>query len=174
MSTNIYNPRYTIEDAQYAITNLVEIFDYLGLGDPFGAGRAREAILANFLGHTLGDDLQGADAYDNSGNIYEYKTTLASCGVAGRYDVSTQPTWQDQVDYLREDKIANNAYHYYATFTPKMELVSVFEIDGDTVLDLLLPKLQKKFFQDKTNLKVQGLHATLSAKDIRTFGNKLK
>lgn len=166
--------KYTMNDAQSAITNLVEIFECLDLGDPFGAGRAREAILAAFLGHHLGDDLQGADAYDDRGNIYEYKTTLVSCGISGRYDVSSQPTWEEQVEYLRENKIANNAYHYYASFTPKMELVSVYEIDGETVLDLLLPKLHKKFFQDKTNLKVQGLHATLSAKDIRTFGKKLK
>ena len=101
--------KYTMNDAQTAITNLVEIFEYLELGDPFGAGRAREAILAAFLGHHLGDDLQGADAYDDNGNIYEYKTTLVSCGISGRYDVSSQPTWEDQVEYLRENKIANSS-----------------------------------------------------------------
>ena len=163
----------TITDAKNAIENLVNIFEELGLGDPFGAGRAREAILASFLEHKLGEDLHGCDAYTDDGNIYEYKTTLVSSGLAGRYDVSTQPTWEEQVEYLTEDKIANNTYHYYATFTSKLELVSVWKMDGKTVLDLLLPKIKHKFFQDKTHLRVQGIHATLSAKDIRENAIKL-
>lgn len=165
---------YTMSDASKAITELCYMFEELGLGDPFGAGRAREAILADFLGHKLGDDLQGVDAYDDEGNVYEYKTTLASGGLAGRYDVCSQPTWEEFVDYLTDEKIGNNKCHYYATFTEKMELQMVYEMDGDTTLALLLPKLERKFYQDKTNLKVPGLHATLTAKQIREHGRRLR
>jgi hypothetical protein len=164
----------TIKDVQSAISNLVDLFKSLNWGDPFASGRCREAILASFLGHNIAADLHGADAYDDNGDIFEYKTTTVSKGISGRYDVSSQPTWEELVDYLREEKIANHTYHYYATFTPNMEIVSVYEMEGNTVLELILPKLHRKFIQEKTNLKVPSLYATLSAKEIRTHGNKLK
>lgn len=172
----------TMADAAKAITNLCEIFETLGLGDPFGAGRAREAILANFLGHKLGDDLQGCDATDDEGNLYEYKTVLADPEapqasirekIAGRYDVSDRPDWDTFVAYLKEEKIANNKCHYYAAFDSKMNLLSVYEMTGEVALDLLLPKLERKFFQDKSELASPVLHATLTAKDIRENSTRL-
>jgi len=163
----------TMKDAVECIKKLVDIFDELGLGDPFAAGRAREAILADFLSHELGDELHGCDAYNKEGDLFEYKTKTDDFPIAGRYDVSSQPTWDDQVKYLQEEKIANNAKHYYATFTKKFDLTQVWEIDGDKVLELLLPKLNNKYHQDKTNLKVQNLHATLTAKDIRENGKRI-
>ena len=130
----------------------------------------------------MGDDLQGCDAYDDEGNLYEYKTVLADPDapqasirekIAGRYDVCDRPDWDTFVKYLQEEKIANNKFHYYASFDAKMRLLSVYEMAGQTTLDLLLPKLERKFYQDKTELASPVLHATLTAKDIRENATRL-
>lgn len=155
-----------------AVQHVIKVFADEELGDPFASGRAREAILADFLGHTLGVDLHGCDAYDDVGNLFEYKTTYAHIGLRGRYDVSSYPTWSKQVAYLKREKIGIYQYHYFATFTTRLDIQDVYRLSGDTVLDLLLPKFKKKYLCDKTSLKRRDLYATLSAREIMTHGQK--
>ena len=153
-----------------ALDVLYTVCDEMDWGDPFAAGRIREIILANYLNHKIGESLHKEDAINEDGDKIEYKTVLELLGLKGRYDVSWQPTWELQLDYLKNEKIANNKFHYFATFTNNCKLVSVYQMTGEKALELLLPKIQKKFnnfkAKEKLNLKNMSLHATLSKKQI--------
>lgn len=150
-----------------SIINLVDVFNELGLGDPFGGGRTREAILAEFLGHTIGDNLSGADAYDGKGNEFEYKTGFM---FNGRYEVSTYSTWEEQEDYLTNEKIGYYDEHYYAQFNRNYELQKVYRINGKKVNDILLPKFREFYDRDKTNLASHTLTASMTRKDAIEYG----
>ena len=150
-----------------AIRSLVDVFDFFRLGDPFGGGRTREAILAEFLNHTIGDDLSGADAYSADGCEYEYKTGF---GFNGRYEVSTYPNWEEQEEYLVNEKIGYYDIHYYAVFNRKYELVKVYKMSGKKANDILLPKFRDFYFRDKTNLASHTLTASMTRRDAVKYG----
>ena len=98
-------------------TELVRIAQQMDVGDPFGAGRAREIILSGILGHKIGSDLHGIDAESFCGKeTYEYKTSLSTKALSPRYDVSWRDTWEKQIEYLEQDKIANHEFHFFASF----------------------------------------------------------
>ena len=156
-----------IEEVIDAIVNLIDVFNEEGLGDPFGAGRTREAILAEFLDHNIGDDLSGEDAYDENGNEFEYKTGF---DFNGRYEVSTYPTWEEQEKYLLNEKIGYYKFHYYATFNRKYEIQKVYRISGDKANKVLIPKFREFYDRDKTNLASQTLTANMYLNDVLEHG----
>ena len=156
-----------IEEVIDAIVNLIDVFKEEGLGDPFGAGRTREAILAEFLDHNIGNDLSGEDAYDENGNEFEYKTGF---DFNGRYEVSTFPTWEEQEKYLLNEKIGYYKFHYYATFNRKYEIQKVYRISGEKANKVLIPKFKKFYKRDKKNLASQTLTANMYVNDIREHG----
>jgi hypothetical protein len=141
-----------------------------GWGDPFSYARSREIHLAGLLGHTVADDYSGADAFDEDGKPLEYKSTIAK-NINGTYNgISVQDTWEDQEDYLINNKIGKYDNHFIARYEDG-KVVEVWRLSGDDVLSILLPKLKKDW-----NRKINGNHkdprlsATLSKKEIYAVG----
>jgi len=153
---------------------LVQLANELNYGDPFASGRMREIILAHQLGHTIHHDLHGEDAkfLNEESKIVkiEYKTNFEKWGLQGRYDVSWQPTWKEQLEYLTNEKIANKELHYFATFDNDYKIVDIYEMTGKKVLDLLLPSLEENFKNRDNTKKNQGLYATLGQPTITKHG----
>jgi hypothetical protein len=156
---------------------LVQLAGELNYGDPYAAGRMREIILASKLGHTLHHDLHGEDAKfiseDSKVIKVEYKTNFESFGIKGRYDVSWQPTWEDQVYYLETEKIGDKKFHYFATFTIDYTVAEVYELSGEKVLEILLPQFEKKYNTTNSEKKNRGLYATLGQPDIKKYGKHI-
>ena len=143
-----------------------------GWGDPFAAGRLREILLADYLGHELAKTLHEEDATDPKTNKkQEYKTTLESRGFVGRYDISTQDTLETQIEYINEKKIG--CYdHVYATFNEDYEITGIMTAKGKDVAERITPKFLVKFGKETSN-KRKDLHATLTAKDLREIGERI-
>ena len=158
-----------------AVKILIDSCKERNAGDPFAAGRIREIILADLLGHNIAADLHGHDAIVkvNQNNFkVEYKTAFIEYGLKGRYDVSWYPTWEEQEKYLLTEKIGSSKYHYFATFDSSYVIQEVMELTGERVCDLLIPAfksvyLSKDSRQDKRN---SGLYASLGSPDIRAYG----
>ena len=141
-----------------------------GWGDPFSYARSREIHLAGLLGHTVADDYSGADAFDEDGKPLEYKSTIAK-NINGTYNgISVQDTWEDQEDYLINNKIGKYDNHFIARYDDG-KVVEVWRLSGEDVLSILLPKLKKDW-----NRKINGNHkdprlsASLSKKEIYSVG----
>lgn len=141
-----------------------------GWGDPFSYARSREIHIAGLLGHKVSDTLSGADGIDEDGEC-EYKSTVAKNIKATYNGISVQPTWEDQVTYLKEQKIAKYKNHYYARYDGG-KVVEMYKMTGDKVLELLLPKLEKKYPNIHTK-KDPRLGADISTKEIYEFGEKI-
>ena len=144
-----------------------------GWGDPFSYARSREIHLAGLLGHTVADDYSGADAFDENGKPLEYKSTINK-NINGTYNgISVQDTWEDQEEYLINDKIGKYDNHFIARYEDG-KVVEVWKLSGDDVLGILLPKLKKDW-----NRKINGNHkdprlsATISKKEIYAVGTRV-
>ena len=140
-------------------------------GDPMSYARSREILIAGTLGHKIADTLSGADAIDEDGEC-EYKSTI-STSINGSYNgISVQPTWEEQVEYLKNKKIAKYKNHYIARFDGG-KIVEIWKLDGTDVLNILLPKL-KKGFESTKNRKDPRLGASLTQKEIKDNGIKIR
>ena len=141
-----------------------------GWGDPFSYARSREIHLAGLLGHTVADDYSGADAFDGDGKPLEYKSTIAK-NINGTYNgISVQDTWEDQEDYLINNKIGKYDNHFIARYDDG-KVVEVWRLSGEDVLSILLPKLKKDWTRKiNGNHKDPRLSATLSKKEIYAVG----
>ena len=159
-------------------TEFMKLYDQMidlsareGYGDPFTYGRGKEIYLAEWLGHTVASTLAGSDGYDQDGNPVEYKSTINSQIKATYNGVSVQDSWEEQVEYLETNKIGKYKKHFFSRFD-ETGLVEVWSMESDRVLELLLPKLSKKFHK-KDKGKDPRLGASLSKKEIYTFGTRL-
>ena len=142
-----------------------------GWGDPFSYARSKEIYAACVFGHTVAPDYSGADALNEQGDEVEYKSTIGK-KIQGAYTgISVQSTWEDQVRYLREEKIAKYPEHYYNRFN-EGELVESWKLTGDKVFDILLPKLENKYPTVLTK-KDPRLSATVTKKEIIKYGKKV-
>jgi len=140
-------------------------------GDPFSYARAKEIDIAIELGHKVSDTLSGADGYDKDGGA-EYKSTITKT-IKGTYSgISVHPTWSEQVEYLKNEKIAKYKNHYIARFD-KGNIVEVWKLDGETVLNILLPKLEKSY-HTILEKKDPRLGASLTQKEIYENGIKIR
>lgn len=143
-----------------------------GWGDPFSYARSKEIHMAGLLGHKVSDTLSGADGYDEDGGC-EYKSTIGVRINATYNAISVQPTWDDQVKYLREEKIAKYKNHYHARYEGG-KVVEMYKLSGEQVLELLLPKLKRAYDRMGTaNLADPRLGATLSMTEIKNNGERL-
>jgi len=86
--------------------------------------------------------------------------------------ISVQPTWEEQVEYLKNKKIAKYKNHYIARFKSG-KIVEIWKLDGTDVLNILLPKL-KKGFESTKNRKDPRLGASLTQKEIYKYGVKVR
>ena len=144
-----------------------------GWNDPFSYARGKEIYTACRLKHIVAKTYAGADATDELGEC-EYKSTTQN-RIQGTYNgISVQPTWEEQVRYLKEDKIAKYQNHYFARFDlEKGDIVEAYRLDGDTVLDILLPKLEKQYLTAK-HKKDPRLGASVTMTEIKKHGEPLE
>jgi len=141
------------------------------LGDIFSYARSKEVYAACRLGHTVANDYSGADAFNQKGQPIEYKSTIAKKMQGSYTGISVQPTWEDQEKYLREEKIAKYPEHYYNRFEDGV-LVESWKLTGEKVLELLLPKLKRKF-ATVLSKKDPRLSAIVTDSEIKEFGEQV-
>ena len=148
-------------------------------GNPFVPGRTQEIIMANNLGHDISMTVSGADAHDHDGAA-EYKSCSPDPGSIHKNSfnavyggISVFPTWEEQVKYL-DDKILAYKNHYYARFRDG-ECLEIWVLDCQTVYDLLLPKLKKRYDALKANDRIKDprMQAVLGKKQIYRHGKKV-
>ena len=141
-------------------------------GDPFSYARSREIIIANTLGHTIGDTYSGADGYDNNGK-YEYKSTIAK-DINGTYNgISVQDDETAQKKYINDEKIGNYDTHYFARFD-NGEIAEMWSVPGVVVARELMPKIIKQFHaKKKGTAKDPRIGVTFTKKQIKTFGARI-
>jgi len=143
-----------------------------GVGDPFSYARSKEIFASIELQHEIAATLSGADGVDEVGEC-EYKSTIDK-NIKGAYTgISVQPTWEEQVKYLKEEKIAKYKNHYFSRFDGGKGIVEIWKLSGEDVFSILLPKLEKKFETVK-NLKDPRLAADVTKKDIVKYGIQIR
>jgi len=157
------------------VSELYKLCNENGYGDPFSYARPKEIVAAISLGHTIAKTFSGADAFSSKGEPLEYKSTTGVT-IKGSYTgVSNKPTWSEQMQYLKEEKIAKYAKHYYNRFDKQTgELVESWEVDGRDVYNILLPKF--KIDYERKALKTYAdprLSATISQKEIKKYGKRI-
>tara|TARA_R100000808_G_C2117217_1_gene129495 strand:+ start:62 stop:568 length:507 start_codon:yes stop_codon:yes gene_type:complete len=141
-----------------------------GWGDPHSYARSKEILAACHLGHEVSGTLSGADAFNEKGHPVEYKSTTGA-KVKGSYTgISVQPSWEEQVKYLREDKILKYSEHYFNRFEGG-ELAESWVLTGQQVYDILLPKLRGKY-SDVLYKKDPRLSATVTTTEIKKLGKR--
>ena len=142
-----------------------------GWGDPFSYARSKEILAANKLGHTIADTFSGADAFNKKGQPVEYKSTTGK-NVKGSYTgISVHASWKDQERYLCNEKIGKYSEHYFNRFEAG-ELVESWMISGEKALEILLPKMKKKFPTVLGN-KDPRLSADISSTEIKKYGKRV-
>ena len=137
-------------------------------GDPFSYARSKEIYMANFLKHKISETYSGPDGIDCDG-FCEYKSTITKNIKATYNGISVHKTWDEQLEYLSKQKIGKYKNHYIARFDDG-EIKEIYKMDGNKVLELLLPKLKKQYFNVNKG-KDPRLGASLSQTDIKNNGN---
>ena len=142
-----------------------------GWGDPTSYARSREIFAAIKLGHTVSITYSGADAYNAQGQPVEYKSTVGQQCQGSYTGISVKPTWEEQEVYLREVKIGKYPEHYYNRFDDE-GLAESWVMDGQIVLDTLLPKLKNQFYSPKKKADPR-LGASITNTEIRKYGKQV-
>lgn len=143
-----------------------------GWGDPFSYARAKEIYIAAVLGHRVSETYSGSDGYDEDGE-YEYKSTITGKISATYNGISVQNSLQEQIDYITDEKIGKYKKHFCARFDGP-EITELYELSGEDVLNLLLPKIIKQFNRkSKKKTKDPRLGVSLTHKEIKTYGKRL-
>ena len=159
------------EEYQELYEKMSQLCESQGWGDPFSYARSKEIHAAISLGHKIADTFSGADAFNKKNQPVEYKSTTAKKCKGSYTGISVQPTWSDQEKYLREEKIAKYPEHFYNRFD-QGKLVESWIMAGDKVLEILKPKLKKKFPTILTK-KDPRLSAEITWKEIQKYGKKV-
>jgi hypothetical protein len=148
-------------------------------GNPFVPGRSQEIVVCNILGFTISNSVSGADAYDADG-----PAEIKSCSPGedavykGKFDavyggISFFPTWEEQLEYL-DQKILAYKNHYHSRWE-NGECMEIWQMDCQTVYDLLLPKLKKRYETLKANDRIKDprMQGVLTKKQIYKHGKKV-
>jgi len=159
------------QEYQKLYERMARLCEEQGWGDPFSYARSKEIYAATVLGHNVASDYSGADAVGPDGSLYEYKSTIGKTCKGSYTGISVQETWEEQEAYLTEDKIGKYPEHYYNRFDGG-RLVESWKMNGAKVLELLLPKLKKKF-PTVLSKKDPRLSADITWSEIRKFGQKV-
>lgn len=140
-----------------------------GWGDPFSYARSREIYMAGVLGHQIASTYSGADGIDNDGDA-EYKSTIDKRIKATYNGISVQSTWEEQEEYIINEKIGKYNSHYYSRFDGG-HIAEIWKLDCFDVLGILLPKIQKQYPKKKQgSAKDPRIGVTVSTKEIKTYG----
>ena len=148
---------------------LQELSNQLNVGDPFNYNRGREIHTALTLGLTVSDTLAGADAYKDSQPV-ELKSTIGN--LKATYNgVSVQPTWEEQEEYLVNNKLGKYKHHYICRYEGA-KLAEAWVLTSDDVLAILLPKFHKQYHTQR-HAKDPRLGQQINANEIRKFGKRI-
>jgi hypothetical protein len=156
------------EQYRFLYQTIAVLCEEQGIKDPFSYARSKEILAAIELGHTVADEFSGADAIDENGEEVEYKSTIDKRCKGAYTGISVQPTWEEQVKYLREEKLLKYNRHFYNRFADG-RLVESWSLTGQQVYDILLPKLEKAYARVST-LKDPRLAASVSWTEIKNNG----
>jgi len=159
------------QEYQKLYERMATICEKAGWGDPFSYARSKEIYAAAVLGHHLAVEYSGADAYLKDGTPVEYKSTISNRCKGSYTGISVQPTWEEQEKYLQDKKIAAYPKHYYNRFDAGY-LVESWEMNGQKVLELLLPKLKRKYSTVLSN-KDPRLSADITWGEIKKHGTRV-
>ena len=145
------------------------------MGDIFSYSKVKEVLIASKLGHSVPKDYSGADGYTKSGIPVEYKSTIGKT-INGTYNgISVQPTWNEQLKYLKEEKIGKYPFHYYGRFDGT-KLVELYKLTAKNVLKVLIPKL-KRDYDRKTSSdskhKDPRLGSSINQTEIKKYGKSV-
>jgi len=141
-----------------------------GWGDPFSYARSKEMMMAIVMKQQIASSFSGPDGFDEEGAA-EYKSTTQK-NIQGTYNgISVQPTWEDQLRYLCDNKIGNYRHHYFARFDGS-KLLELWVLDADDVLQVLIPKLHRSY-HSKADRKDPRLGAVVSKREIYKYGRCL-
>lgn len=143
-----------------------------GWGDPFSYSRGKEIYMATILNHKVATTYSGADAFDSDGAC-EYKSTITG-NLCGTYNgISVQPTLEEQVSYIKNEKIGPYRNHYFARFE-NGTVAEIYMMTNDQVLNLLLPKIENQYIKRQTKkTKDPRLGVTLTTAEIKKQGKKI-
>jgi len=150
---------------------MAELCKSEGWGDPFSYARGKEIMASIDLGHEVAITYAGADAFLPDGTEVEYKSTTDKKCKGSYTGISNQTTWQEQVRYLKEAKIAKYQWHYYNRFDGG-KLVESWKIPGDRVLEILLPKMRRSF-EKRHARKDPRLSCGITYGEIKKYGTRV-
>ena len=155
-----------------AFETLYELCEQNNWGDPFSYARSREIHIATTLGHTIADTYSGADAIDKDGEC-EYKSTINK-NIKGTYNgISVQPTWEDQEEYLINEKLGKYRNHYIARYEGG-KIMEIWKLTSDDVIMILLPKLKRDWERKiNGNHKDPRLSGSINKSEIYAHGTKI-
>ena len=154
---------------------MYQLCDDNGWGDPFSYARSREILMAVELGHEMATTYSGEDASEIDPALglllYEYKSTINKT-IKGSYTgISVQPTLQEQITYVTNDKIGKYHTHYYARFDGG-SIAEIWAVSGKDVLTELLPKIIKKY-NPNTKAKDPRIAVDMTQTAIRKYGTRV-
>ena len=155
----------------YHLESAAQICEQQGWGDPLSYARSKEIYAAIRHGHKIADTYSGADAINENGDEVEYKSTIAKRCKGAYTGISVQETWEKQVRYLFEEKIAKYPEHYFNRFK-EGKLVESWKMKGTDVFNILLPKL-KKAYPHVLNKKDPRLSANITWREIQQYGTQV-
>jgi hypothetical protein len=146
-------------------------------GDQGSYAKVKEFVTAVTLGHIIPSNKNaGADAFTPEGQPCEYKsTTQKTCRGTYTGCSSKEYVWEKFEEYLKVEKIGPYQ-HFYSRFDKQTgKLVECWTMDGDVVLELLLPKFKKKWpkYQEGT-LSDNRPAANISWTEIQKYGTKVR
>jgi len=148
---------------------LKDLCEFHGLGDPFTGNRMREMLMSFILKQKIGESYSGPDGYDERGKC-EYKSTIGPKIKATYNGISRKPSWEEQVVYLNEK--LGNINHYVARFD-KVNIVELYKLDGDAVVNIILPRIKKQYFDIHTHRADPRLVTILSTGAIYSIGERI-
>jgi hypothetical protein len=142
-------------------------------GDPFSYARAKEIYATCSLNHKMPGPTMyaGADGINQKGQPVEYKSTTGKNCQGSYTGISVQKTWREQEKYLITEKLGKYPEHYYNRFEDG-KLIESWKLSGKKVLDILLPKLAKKF-ETVSQQKDPRLAATVTWREIQQHGEQV-
>jgi hypothetical protein len=142
-------------------------------GDPFSYARAKEIYATCSLNHQMPGPTMyaGADGINEQGQPVEYKSTTGKNCQGSYTGISVQKDWREQEKYLVTEKLGKYPEHYYNRFEDG-KLTESWKLSGKKVLDILLPKLARKF-DTVSQQKDPRLAATVTWKEIQEYGEQV-
>ena len=161
----------SLDKIKYHLNEIDKITKSMDLGDIFSYCKVKEVLTAAELGHSVPKEFAGADGITPEGLEVEYKSTIGKTIQATYNGISVQPTWEEQEEYLINEKIGKYKYHYYSRFEGS-KIVEMWMLTGEDVLELVLPRLKESYKSVKFK-KDPRLGITLSQKWIKLKGKKL-